>query len=105
MSERDGVQMVRRLRGDPAADRLPPFSFLVSSDFLAATYADLRATNPGFPLLVREGDACAASARARYDFGAEAATPLDGLDAAGVEAALAGLVKKGESMPRSAESK
>jgi hypothetical protein len=99
------MEMARWLRGDPAADRPSPLSFLVSSDFLAATYADLRATNPGFPLLVREGDACAASARARYDFGAESATPLDGLDAAGVEAALASLVKKGESMPRSAESK
>lgn len=74
------------------------------SDFLASSLADLKKANPGFPLLVREADGAAAAAIARYDFGAEAKTALDGLDAAGVDAALAGLVKAGETMPRSTES-
>jgi NADH dehydrogenase (ubiquinone) 1 alpha subcomplex subunit 2 len=74
------------------------------SVFLAASLADLKTANPGFPLLVRERDGAPAAAVARFDFGVEAAAPLDGLDAAGVDAALADLVKRGEGMPRSTES-
>lgn len=81
-----------------------PHHLHTHSDFLASSLADIKRANPGFPLLVREADGAAAAAIARYDFGAEATTPLDGLDAAAVDAALAGLVKAGESMPRSTES-
>ena len=93
--ERDG-------RALPVVVSHPPP--LLLSDFLAASLADLKRANPHFPLLVRERDGAPAAATARYDFGAEASAPLDGLDAAGVDAALAGLVKKGETMPRSTES-
>lgn len=49
---------------------------------------------------MREADGAAPVAYARYDAGAEAAVPLAGLDAAGVEAAVGGLVSQGEAMPR-----
>jgi len=74
------------------------------SDFLAAHFAHLKQANPGFPLLVREADGVAPAAHARYDKGVEASVPLSGLDAAGVEAAVGGLVAKGEVMPRGTES-
>jgi NADH dehydrogenase (ubiquinone) 1 alpha subcomplex subunit 2 len=74
------------------------------SDFLAAQFAGMKQSNPGFPLLVREADGTPPIAYARYDKGAEASVALGGLDAAGVEAAVGGLVAKGEAMPRGAES-
>ena len=73
-------------------------------DFLKAAAADLKKKNPGFLLLVREGEGVPAAAHARYDGGREVAERLDGLDAAGVEGALARLVEKGAKMPRTAES-
>jgi len=65
------------------------------SDFLSAQFAALKQANPGFPLLVREADGVTPVAYARYDMGVEASVPLAGLDAAGVEAAVGGLVAKG----------
>jgi len=73
-------------------------------DFLKAAAADLKKKNPGFLLLVREGEGIQAAAHARYDGGREVAERLDGLDAAGVEGALSKLVEKGAKMPRTAES-
>ena len=73
-------------------------------DFLKAAADDLKRQNPGFLLMVREGEGVPAAAHARYDGGREVAEKLDGLDAAGVEGALAKLVEKGAKMPRTAES-
>lgn len=76
----------------------------IHRDFLKASVADLKKQNPGFLLMVREGEGIPAAAHARYDGGKELAEKLDGLDAAGVEGALAKLVEKGAKLPRTAES-
>lgn len=73
-------------------------------DFLKASVADLKKQNPGFLLMVREGEGISAAAHARYDGGREVAEKLEGLDASGVEGVLAKLVEKGAKMPRTAES-
>jgi hypothetical protein len=62
-------------------------------DFLKTAAADLKKKNPGFLLLVREGEGIQAAAHARYDGGREVA-----------EGALSKLVEKGAKMPRTAES-
>lgn len=76
----------------------------IHREFLKASVADLKKQNPGFLLMVREGEGVTATAHARYDGGKEVAEKLDGLDAAGVEGALAKLVEEGAKMPRTAES-
>jgi hypothetical protein len=73
----------------------PPPQPSTHSDFLSAQFAALKQANPGFPLLVREADGVTPVAYARYEQGVEASVPLAGLDAAGVEAAVGGLVAKG----------
>lgn len=73
----------------------PPLSKKPRSDFLSAQFAALKQANPGFPLLVREADGVSPMAYARYEKGVETSVPLAGLDAAGVEAAVGGLVAKG----------
>ena len=77
---------------------------LAHRDFLEASVAELKRRNPGFLLLVREGEGIQAAAHARYDGGKELKEKLDGLDAGGVEGVLAKLVERGETMPRTAES-
>ena len=108
-------QKKKRSTSTSTSSSRPPLTFSLSSastttphdttrDFLKAAAADLKGQNPGFLLLIREGEGVPAAAHARYDGGKEVAEKLDGLDAAKVEGVLAALVERGAKMPRTAES-
>ncbi|PRW32601.1 NADH dehydrogenase [ubiquinone] 1 alpha subcomplex subunit 2-like [Chlorella sorokiniana] len=73
-------------------------------DFVLSSYQELKKANPTFPILVRECSGVEAKLIARYDYGVEEAVKVDGLSKADITKQLEALVKKGESMPRSAES-
>lgn len=73
-------------------------------DFVMSSYAELKKANPTFPILVRECSGVEAKLVARYDFGVEQAVKVEGLGKADISKQLEALVKKGESMARSAES-
>jgi len=72
-------------------------------DFVMGSYAEIKKANPEFPILVREASGTEAKLIARYDFGAEKAVSVQGLDAAGVTKKLQELIKAGDSMPKSGE--
>jgi len=55
-------------------------------------YGDLVSANPSTPVMVRESEGVVARLRVTLPDGNEAETVVDGLDAKGVGAALAGLV-------------
>ena len=69
-------------------------------DFVLGTYQELKKANPKLPILVRESEQAEAKLTARYDFGAETAVSVEGMDKAGIAKQLEELVKRGESMPR-----
>ena len=71
-------------------------------DFVLSSYQELKKANPKLPILVRESEKAEAKLTARYDFGAETAVSVEGLDKAGITKQLEELVKRGESMPRCA---
>ncbi|CAK0784821.1 hypothetical protein CVIRNUC_008025 [Coccomyxa viridis] len=73
-------------------------------DFVLSSYQELKKANPKLPILVRESEKAEAKLTARYDFGAETAVSVEGMDKAGITKQLEELVKRGESMPRSTES-
>lgn len=69
-------------------------------DFVLSSYQELKKANPKLPILVRESSQAEAKLTARYDFGAETAVSVEGMDKAGITKKLEELVKRGESMPR-----
>ena len=71
-------------------------------DFVLSSYQELKKANPKLPILVRESEKAEAKLTARYDFGAETAVSVEGMDKAGITKQLEELVKRGESMPRCA---
>jgi NADH dehydrogenase (ubiquinone) 1 alpha subcomplex subunit 2 len=73
-------------------------------DFVLSTYAQLKAANPAFPILIREASGVQARLVARYDFGREEAVVVEGMNSDDVARQVEALVKRGETMPRSAES-
>lgn len=73
-------------------------------DFVLSAYQDLKKSNPKFPILVRECSGAEAKLIARYDFGAETAVSVEGLDKDSVAKQLQQLIAAGEKMPRSTES-
>ena len=69
---------------------------------MLSSYQELKKANPKLPILVRESEKAEAKLTARYDFGAETAVSVEGMDKAGITKQLEELVKRGESMPRCA---
>jgi len=69
-------------------------------DFVLSSYQELKKANPKLPILVRESMQAEAKLTARYDFGAETAVSVEGMDRASITRKLEELVKRGETMPR-----
>lgn len=61
-------------------------------DFVHKNYKDLKVQNPAFPFLIRECSGIEAKVWARYGFGKERVTSVEGLDASGVEKSIKDLV-------------
>jgi len=71
-------------------------------DFVHSSYQELKKANPTFPILIRECSGVQARMIARYDYGVEEAVSIDGIDKGAISKKLEELVKKGETMEKSA---
>eukprot|EP01083_Nonionella_stella_P039508 107433_1 len=72
--------------------------------FVRQNYPDLKALNPGLPILIRECSNVKPALWARYDWGEERKATVTDFDETKILAELHKLVDQGEIMPRSDES-
>ena len=61
-------------------------------EFVKRNYKDLKVKNPTLPILIRECSGVEAKAWMRFGQGVEKSATLEGMDAAGVDKALAALL-------------